>query len=194
MKYTIPAVIFAGGKSSRMGTDKALLPFDTYDTLSEFQYDKLQQWFEEVYISAKSDKFDFDCQIIKDIHEESSPLVGIVSIFETLETDAVFILSVDVPLIDNSIIKKLWNAYNNEKNVNTHAIIAQSPNGLQPLCGIYKHSILPFALKNLAQNNHRLSALLQDPYTEIIFFDKNTPFINLNTQDDYKTLLHNNLS
>jgi len=37
------AIIFAGGKSSRMGRDKALLPFGGYDTLTEYQYRRLSQ-------------------------------------------------------------------------------------------------------------------------------------------------------
>ncbi|HEY9190437.1 MAG TPA: NTP transferase domain-containing protein, partial [Sulfurovum sp.] len=73
MKRSIPAVIIAGGKSSRMGEDKALLPFGPYRSLAEFQYHRLSSLFETVYISAKKHKFDFSCRVIEDIHQESSP-------------------------------------------------------------------------------------------------------------------------
>lgn len=190
MKYPIPAVIFAGGKSSRMGTDKALLPFGKYKTLSEFQYHKLKQWFETVYISSKTNKFNFRCPIIEDVYEESSPLVGIVSVFRALPVEAVFILSVDAPLVDESIIKRLWESYREEENVFKDAIIAKSPNGLQPLCGIYKRSILPYALKNLSQNNHRLGALFGVVTIKTVIFNDETRFTNLNTQEEYQRLLH----
>ncbi|MCF6244696.1 MAG: molybdenum cofactor guanylyltransferase MobA [Sulfurovum sp.] len=189
MKYTIPAIIFAGGKSSRMGKDKALLPFKKYSTLSEFQYHKLQQWFDEVYISAKTNKFPFTVQVVKDKYEESSPLVGIISVFETLKSEAVFILSVDAPLVDENVVKTLWEAYKEDSTV--HAIIAQSPSGLQPLCGIYKKDISPLAKANFTKNKHSLKALLDSPTTKIVHFKDNALFTNVNTQEEYLNLLNN---
>ena len=186
--YDIPAVIFAGGKSSRMGSDKALLPFANFSTLSEAQHHKLSQLFSQVYLSSKENKFDFNCEVIEDTHEESSPLVGIVSVFETLEADEVFILSVDAPLVDKSIIDTLWEK--RKEAVNVDALIANSPDGVQPLCGMYRRSILPLARTHLAQNNHRLTALLKASHVKHVHFESNIPFTNLNTQEEYKTLLH----
>ncbi len=93
------AVIFAGGKSSRMGEDKALLPFANYPTLAEFQQAKLSTLFDHVYISAKANKFDFECKVIQDIYTDNSPLVGLISVFETIKAEEVFILSVDAPFV-----------------------------------------------------------------------------------------------
>lgn len=192
MKYPIPAILFAGGKSSRMGEDKALMPFQNYSTLSEFQYHKLLQWFDEVYLSAKTDKFPFTAKVIQDTYKESSPLVGLISIFEALECDAVFILSVDAPLVDENVVKKLWENYQEDLKIEdskVHAIITQSPSGLQPLCGIYKRSILPDAKTNLNADTHRLKALLSEHSTKIVHFEDNVPFTNVNTQEEYLNLL-----
>ena len=192
MKYTIPAILFAGGKSSRMGEDKALMPFQSYSTLSEFQYHKLQQWFSEIYLSSKTDKFPFTAKVIQDTYQESSPLVGLISVFETLECDAVFVLSVDAPMVDGNVVKKLWDAYQEDvkrENSNLHAIIAQSPSGVQPLCGIYKRSILPDVKTNFNAHNHRLKALLPKHSTNIVHFKDNTPFTNVNTKKEYLNLL-----
>jgi len=190
VKYTIPAIIFAGGKSSRMGEDKALMPFANYSTLSEFQYHKLKPWFNEVYISSKADKFPFPTKVLKDQYSESSPLVGLVSVFEQLESEAVFILSVDAPLINEEVVKKLWDAYKKESKV--HAIIAQSPSGLQPLCGIYRKSILPYAKINLENNKHRIKDLLKECPSKNVLFNDDTPFTNINTQEEYLRLLSTN--
>ena len=54
------AVILAGGKSSRMQQDKALLPFGEVNSLAEFQYRRLSKIFSKVYISSKYNKFDFN--------------------------------------------------------------------------------------------------------------------------------------
>ena len=184
--YNIPAVIFAGGKSSRMGKDKALLPFASFGTLSEFQHHKLLQLFTRVYLSAKKNKFDFNCHVIKDIKEGSSPLIGLISVFETLEVEEVFILSVDAPLVNEDVIEKLWLE---KKVTGVDAIIAQSPDGLQPLCGIYRRSILPLACTHLLEDNHRLKSLLKASNVKYIHFDSNTPFTNLNTHEEYQKLL-----
>ena len=192
MKYPIPTILFAGGKSSRMGEDKALMPFQNYSTLSEFQYHKLQQWFDEVYLCAKIDKFPFPAKVIQDTYQESSPLVGLISVFKTLECEAAFILSVDAPLVDENVVKKLWDAYQEDLKVEkskSHAIIAQSPSGVQPLCGIYKRSILPHAKTNFNAHIHRLKALLPKHTTKIVHFKDNTPFTNVNTQEEYLNLL-----
>ena len=185
------AVIFAGGKSSRMGEDKALLPFGKYSTLAEYQYKKLQKVFHHVSLSAKNDKFDFDCHVILDREEESSPLVGIISMFEILkDADAIFILSVDAPFVDKAVIQDIMQKEKSEADV----IVAKSPSGIQPLCGLYKRSILPFAKEQYKQGNHRLQDLLARVKSEVIPFQNNTPFTNLNHPQEYEEALKQSLS
>ena len=180
-KYNIPLVIFAGGKSSRMGKDKALLPFGGYNTLSEFQHSRLSKLFKKVYISAKENKFDFEANIIEDNYKESSPLVGIISIFETLKVDKVFILSVDAPFVNREVINKLINSNNR-----FDAVVAKSKSGVQPLCGVYKRSVLPIAKEHLKKKNHRLQSLLKKVDTQFVPFKDDDPFINLNHPHEYE--------
>jgi len=185
MKDVTTAVIFAGGKSSRMGKDKALLPFANYPTLTEFQQDKLSTLFDEVYVSAKENKFDFDCRVIQDNYKENSPLVGLISIFESLKAEEIFILSVDAPFVSKETIEKLL-AHNESR---FDVIVAQSPNGAQPLCGLYKRSILPLAYAQLEKENHRLGDLLRLAHTLFVEFDEDAPFTNLNRPEEYQQAL-----
>ncbi len=184
MKYTIPAIIFAGGRSSRMGKDKALLPFGTAKSLSEFQYLRLATLFEEVYLCAKEAKFDFSAPVILDRYTESSPLVGLVSVFETLQADEVFILSVDAPFVDEATIKKLLQC-----TQPGDAIIAKTPSGTQPLCGLYRRSILPLAKTYLNKGMHRLNHLLQTSQTHYVTFPDDSLFFNLNHPHEYEQAL-----
>jgi len=176
------AIIFAGGKSSRMGKDKSLLPFGNFSSLAEYQYKKLSEIFDKVYISSKSDKFSFEVDIIKDRYDISSPLVGLVSIFESLDIDEVFILSVDAPFVDKNIIRKLYSRLREEDDV----VIAKSPNGIEPLCGIYKRTILPTAKLFLEQNNHKLKELLKKVNIQEVYFENRDSFINLNYPHEYQ--------
>lgn len=179
-------VIIAGGGSSRMGRDKALLSFGGYNSLAEHQYQKLQNLFQHVALSAKTDKFDFDCQVICDKYETSSPLVGILSIFESLpKVDSVFVLSVDAPFVDDVVIGKIMGKIDNEADV----IVAQSPSGVQPLCALYKRSILPLAETQCKEGNHKLQTLLAKANTAYILFKDDTPFTNLNYPEEYEKAL-----
>jgi molybdopterin-guanine dinucleotide biosynthesis protein A len=173
-------VIMAGGKSSRMKQDKALLPFGKYNSLAEYQYRRLSSYFDKVYISAKNNKFDFDVDIIEDKYENSSPLVALVSIFETLEVTELFILSVDAPFISTQTIEKLYEEVNNDNDI----VVAESTNGVEPLCAVYKNTILTQAKKFLEEDNHRLKALLSSVSTQKVKID-NQEFLNLNHPFEY---------
>ncbi len=176
------AIIFAGGKSSRMGQDKALMPFGDSATLCEYQYTRLMAFFDTVYISTKEPKFTFDAPLIYDRYPQSSPLVGIISIFETIEAEECFILSVDAPFVSKEIITTL---YKESTKGDFDAIIAQSPRGKEPLCGVYRRSIITEAKKCLTEDNHRLSHLLSLSNSIFVKFENNNAFDNLNHIEEY---------
>ena len=81
----LPCVIIAGGKSSRMGRDKALLPFGGFETLTEYQIHRLTPLFQSLHVSTRTkDKFGFEASFIEDIttYEAQSPLIALLSIFQ----------------------------------------------------------------------------------------------------------------
>jgi len=181
----IPIVIFAGGKSSRMGKDKSLLSFGGYNSLTQYQYERLKNIFQTVYISAKYNKFDFEATIIEDIQTTSSPLVGIVSVLEFTKTPT-FILSVDAPFIDKNIFQKIVDTH---KENNSIATIAKTPQRLQPLCGIYHPNIIKTAKQHIIENKHSLNKMLKELDTSIVNFDDENKFLNINHPKDYQKAL-----
>ncbi len=172
----------AGGKSSRMQQDKALLPFGGYASLAEYQYERLTSYFDKIYISAKSNKFNFPVEIIEDCHLDSSPLVGMVSVFKTLALKEVFVLSVDAPFISIETIEELYS----QAESKSVAIIAESSNGLEPLCGIYRVNILNKANDFIEEGNHRLQALLNSVVTQKVKIEREEEFMNLNHPFEYE--------
>lgn len=190
--FNIPCVIFAGGKSSRMGEDKSLLPFPPYKTLTEFQLRRLEKIFTSVYISCKDEtKFDFEAKFIKDIEEEKvfAPTQGFISLFQTLQEEKVFVLSVDTPFVNKSIIEKLIKSDND--NVDT--TIARTSQGIQPLCGIYHKTLLNEFEAMSKTQNHKLGFLLKNANTHFVDFKEETPFLNINYKKEYKEALTHNL-
>jgi molybdopterin-guanine dinucleotide biosynthesis protein A len=184
-QYEIPAILLAGGKSSRMGQDKALLPFKEEASLTHYQYKKLSTLFSNVYISTKDSKFDFEANLLFDTYNESSPLVALLSAFETLQPKMLFVLSVDIPFITPEIIKKLITLHSKAFD----ATIAKTPHGLEPLCGLYNHTIYPKAKHQFEADNHKLTHLLNHSKTQTIHFDNTAPFLNLNTPELYEEAL-----
>ena len=175
-------VIMAGGRSSRMERDKALLPFDDKNSLAEYQYERFKPLFSKVYISAKNNKFDFPVEIIEDCYPDSSPLVALVSIFEQLDVNEVMILSVDSPFVDIEVFRQL----KDRGEIDSMAVVAESPRGVEPLCAIYQRSILPVAKTMIQENRHRLQRLLESVKTQKVFIDDSHKFMNLNYFFEYK--------
>lgn len=181
---TIPCVIFAGGKSSRMGEDKALLPFADAKTLAQYQLNKCTELFESVYISCKSkEKFDFQANFIEDHNQDLfAPTTAFISIFSKLNTEKFFAISVDTPFIDQKIIETLL-----EQDTDTvDATIAHLNGKMQPLCGIYHRSLLDSFLEMEKENIHKLGYLLKNSNAKLIDFDDEEKFLNLNNKEEYQ--------
>ena len=183
----IPCVILCGGRSSRMGEDKSLLPFSNSNSLTQYQYDKLKNNFEDVYISSKVDKFDFltnkEKYLILDKGEIFSPIVALQTILQTIKTSKVFIITVDTPLVSIDSINKLIS------NSNEYDICVAQTLRTHNLCGVFSTSLLKFINKMLSEDIHKVNYLLKNNNTNYIEFLNDDEFINLNNKDEYKKAL-----
>jgi molybdopterin-guanine dinucleotide biosynthesis protein A len=183
-RFDLTCVIFAGGKSSRMGQDKSLLPFGGFDTLAEYQYRRLSKLFDKVYLSAKEKKFDFEVDIIEDSPAEAvfAPTAGFDAMFRQLKDERVFVLSVDTPFVGEEEIAALLE----NDTPDLDAVIAKTASGSHPMCGIYHRTLLPAVEKMLREENHRLGQLLKSSKTAYVAFDHEEPFTNLNHPHEYE--------
>lgn len=185
-QFDIPCVILCGGKSSRMGEDKALLPFSNYNTLTQYQFDRLKLHFKDIYLSSKTNKFDFlkshENIIYDNISDESSPLIALKSILETVKSDKVFVITVDTPFVKIDSIEKL---IDESLSNSTIATTSREHN----LCGVYNKACLPIINEMIKENNHKIGFLLKKiELKKIEFFDENE-FLNLNKKEDYQKAL-----
>lgn len=184
---SVPCVLFAGGKSSRMGEDKSLLPFGGCSTLAWFQYERLKRIFSRVYISTKSrDKFDFNAPFIIDPEGvDYAPTAGFVSMFKEIADERVIVLSVDTPFVDESVFSALLDADSAELD----AVIAKTDSGSHPLCGLYHRSLASEFERMLDQGDHRLGKLLSHSQTRYVDFGDDRLFANLNHPHEYQEAL-----
>ncbi|MBX1886574.1 NTP transferase domain-containing protein [Campylobacter peloridis] len=185
-KIPYPCVILCGGKSSRMGEDKSLLRVDDKN-LTLYQYEKFLNFFSNVYISSKKDKFhQKNLPLILDENSSCySPLIALNSIFKHFKNTYIFIISVDSPNISKESIYKL---FNNLKSQNM--LLAKTKNHKHYLCGFYHSKNHEKSMQFLQENNHKLALFCDTMNAEFIEFKNENEFINLNYNEDYKKWLY----
>jgi molybdenum cofactor guanylyltransferase len=180
--FEITCVILSGGKSSRMGEDKSFLPFSSSKTLIEYQYDRLKPYFKNIYISSKTNKFDFIEEkflILDENKDIFSPILALDTIFDKFKNQKIFIITVDTPFVTIESISKLI-----EESENYDICIAQTEK-THNLCGVFSSNI-SLTIKNMIINDiHKINYLIKNNKYNIVKFHKNSEFMNLNNKDEY---------
>ena len=109
-------VILCGGDSSRMGTDKALLPFGD-ECLLEYMVHKFAPHFDRIYLSVNQrgdyGHLDLDVTEIPDIYLNAGPIGAILSSLTMIVENRAFFVTIDTPFIQPSLCKHLLAASEN---------------------------------------------------------------------------------
>ncbi|MDR3667078.1 MAG: molybdenum cofactor guanylyltransferase [Ignavibacteriaceae bacterium] len=140
MYNDITGFILAGGKSTRMGTNKSLLRIGGI-TIIERVVNLMKDLFKEVIlITNQTDEFKFlNLSMYEDIHNDTGPLGGIHSALVNSTTEKNFIISCDMPLMTADVIKFLI-----EFPTKKPITIAKADNFIQQLCGVYYKNLVPY--------------------------------------------------
>ena len=103
------AVILAGGKSSRMGRDKAWLEIDRQSLLARQIQLVREAGAQEVFISgrANADYAEFDCRVLRDRLVDAGPLGGIESALAVASSSLLLVLAVDMPKMTSEFLRQL---------------------------------------------------------------------------------------
>jgi len=199
----INGIILSGGKSSRMGEDKALMKVGT-KTIIEIMIDKLKPFCNKFIISADEiDKYSqFGFKVVPDKFKNSGPLAGIYSSLLESNTERNFVISCDLPLVSQKIIERLLS------NISTKEIILPVTDGkYHQLCGVYSNSVLEKAESILnaevergrkgegekggEKRNTSVKRLLdisQVEFVDVTSIAGENEFLNMNTVEDYKMI------
>ncbi len=181
--FKIPCVILCGGKSRRMGEDKALLPFSNSNSLWEYQYNRLKPYFKNIYISSKIDKFTFlknkSKNLILDESKIYSPIVALQTILKRVDSSNVFIITVDTPLVKIETISTLI-----KNSFGYHITVAQTKR-VHNLCGVFNEACLCLLEDMINNNIHKVGYLLKKTDTKYVQFTNDNEFININDKEEY---------
>ena len=181
--------ILAGGRSSRMGRDKALLPIgDT--TLIALVIERLRPWVDRLVVIGNTQNvaqlraLPID-EALSDVTPNCGPLMGVFTGLMQAQTTTNVFVSCDMPFVDGRLVERLAGACHGEAPV---VASAHPEEGMQPfplVCHVKAVRVVG-ALLNRGQWS--LRGLLSQPQTFVIRIEEPElwrSFTNVNTLADY---------
>lgn len=146
------AFILAGGQSSRMGRDKALLELGGHP-LIEHALGKLRALgFSPRIVGVRSDLAAFAI-VVPDNFPHTGPLGGIEAALAASNTEQNLFLPVDLPWLPVEFLRWL---IERAENTNALATVPRLQGRPQPLCAVYSKALLPYAQSALAADDAKV--------------------------------------
>ena len=181
----ITAFVLAGGRSSRMGRDKAFLEFRGQSLLAK-SLSLAQSLVTDVRIVGPASKFSSFGPVVEDTFPDRGPLGGIHAALTSSSTDLNLVLAVDMPFLTAEFLVYLANCARSNDAVIT---IPRTADGWQPLCAVYRRAFAPAAEAALKSGENKIDRLFPSIILNIITGDDLAPFPpnqfqNLNTPKD----------
>ncbi|HET9549424.1 MAG TPA: molybdenum cofactor guanylyltransferase [Candidatus Binatia bacterium] len=186
------AVILTGGKSSRMGRPKALLPFNG-EPLIVYIVRALQHLFSDIVVVAAPEQElpQLPATLVRDEVPFQGPVGGIYYGLKAAGGEYCFVTSCDVAFLNFSLISNLLSQISDYD-----VVVPYWENRFQPLHAVYRRSVLPLLKEQLERGELRPIFLYDKVRTckvgeeEIRRFDpEGLSFLNMNTPEDYQSAL-----
>ena len=189
------AIVLAGGESSRMGRDKALLNMGSCALLTQVclvasRY-AAQTFVVTPWIEKYQNILPRGCQLVKEKlvlgSGSNTPLIGFAQGMQLIKTEWVLLLACDLPHISPSQVKQ-WSLGLATVLPTKIALLPRNAKGWEPLCGFYRRSCVD-SLENYIDQGGRSfqSWLAQHPVAELPISDR-TCLFNCNTPEDWKLI------
>ncbi len=179
----VTALILAGGKSSRIRSDKAFLKVDGERLIDRIAR-QLGPSVDAVTIVTSADKADRypDYTVAVDEMPGEGPLRGIVSGLAQSGTELNFVVACDVPDVDSGTLRGLL-SWSGEFDI---VVPSLREGQTEPLFAVYRKSLLPAARMLLNGGERRVASLYPFCRTKTVFLPQAAWFANINTRDDYE--------
>ena len=187
-RISISGFILAGGKSRRMGIDKALLVFQEKPLL-EHMIKLIEPFCNTIAISGQNPDYSiFDVEMVPDLYSGCGPIAGIYSSLNHSENDWNLLVGVDVPYVNEELLFLMIS------NIGEcDCIIPEHTSGIEPLIGIYHRRALPVLEEMINAGEFKLSKLISKLNTNYLNCNglvKKYPllFLNINRMEDYRSI------
>ncbi|BAY12430.1 molybdenum cofactor guanylyltransferase [Calothrix sp. NIES-2098] len=202
----LTAIVLAGGQSSRMGQDKALIPIQGIPMLQRV-FSIAQACADTVYVVTPwPERYQHlllpGCQFIQELpsspsslsshtphtsHPPSSPshgpLVGFAQGMAQVQTEWVLLLACDLPKLKVEVLQA-WITRLDSVGDDAIAALAHHAKGWEPLCGFYRRRCLPELLDFINQGGRSFQQWLKQHPVQVLPVLEAEMFFNCNTPED----------
>jgi len=185
-KKNITGIILAGGRSSRMGSDKALMPFNN-QTFLEHVIQALHPLVDDILIVSNNPEHGkFNYERISDSIADAGPMAGIHAGLTHSKTETNLVLSCDVPLIQTSVLEMIITNNEEDKDV----IQLEDQGKSLPLVALYKKRTAAHFFSLLNQGERRLRVAVNGLNIKTIAVTKTQQKAvrNINTLSDLNSI------
>ncbi len=185
------AVILAGGKSTRMGCNKALLNIKG-KPLIQMLIERVRPVTEKILISS-NDPFTYhflNYPVIRDRFRNHGPLAGVHAAMVEEVSSLYLVLACDLPNLSSQLLRRLVHL-----GKDFDAVIPRTRDGVKhPLCAVYRRTCLPAIEAALTSGANTVMLMLFDHDLAVKWVDpeegqfEDTDLANLNTPEDLRRL------
>lgn len=188
------AIILAGGKSSRMGHDKALLPFHGTSLLEHIVITLTALVGTNIVVVAdQADKYTLSAgTVVADLLPDVGPVGGILTGLTALSPGAHLVVACDMPYLNPAVLRLLLSFSAPE----WEAIAPMVENQPEPLCAVYRYEAISQLSAYLQAGRRSARGLLESLQTRIIdetlwlpLDPERKSFTNINTPEELARLM-----
>lgn len=177
--------VLAGGRSSRMGQDKALLRIDDRPLLQALAQRVAEACGGVTIIGAPELYGELGFETVPDLQPGNGPLGGIEAALDLGRADWNVVVACDMPNLTADLLGRLVAA---ARETTADCVVAVSPEGrLEPLCAVYRRSCLRTVRRALALGMRRVSMVLDELQVVHYQLENQKEVVNLNTPQDWLT-------
>jgi molybdopterin-guanine dinucleotide biosynthesis protein A len=184
----ITGAILAGGKSTRMGCEKALLPHIGTSFIEHIAGVMAEVFRDVIVVADIAGRYDgLGLRTYGDSIQGAGPLGGIHSALVHTSTERVCVVSCDMPALSARALRYLC-GLSHDADVVAYSVGQR----IQPLCAVYARRVLPLIERQLHQRRHSVLALLECVDTVVVpaevsrKLDFSAALVNINTPAEYR--------
>lgn len=135
-------VVLAGGRSQRMGTDKASLRFDGVPLLRRVVEQVAAALPDVIVVGSQTlQPLVPGLRVVPDKTPGRGPLGGILTAFEALPSLSLFVVACDMPFVEPALVGYM--AHLAEATPDVDVLALRTARGLEPLHALYRSSSVP---------------------------------------------------